>query len=113
MYNSEISSALTQKIHTWYGNHKAVPLEDESTLVRVGTLWNYRLVVQHLHKEEVAEHMANSGLTPNDQGWLQKFQWSVNEVIKSLGGEDKVSKKYGEVAKSWNEVEPPEELKRK
>jgi hypothetical protein len=81
--------------------------------VRVGTLWNYRLVVQHLHKEEIATLMAKSGLTPSDPGWLQKFQWSVNEVIGSLGGEDKVSEKYAEMAKSWNETEPPEELKRK
>jgi len=57
--------------------------------------------------------MAKSGLTPTDPGWLQKFQLSVNDVIKSLGGDGVVSEKYAEMAKSWNEVEPPEELKRK
>ena len=44
--NSEISSTSTQKIQNWYKNHKNVPLEDELTLVPVGTVWNYRLVIQ-------------------------------------------------------------------
>lgn len=57
--------------------------------------------------------MADSGLTPGDPSWLQQFQLTVNDVIKSLGGDDEVSEKYREVAKSWNETEPPEELKRK
>ena len=70
-------------------------------------------MVQHLHRDEIGKYMEESGLTPNDQGWLQKFQWSVNEVIKSLGGNDKVSEKYGEVAKSRNEAGLPEELRRK
>jgi hypothetical protein len=57
--------------------------------------------------------MEASGLTPSDQGWLQKFQWTVNEVIESLGGDDKISVEYGDMARVWNETEPPEELQRK
>jgi len=34
-------------------------------------------------------------------------------VIKSEGGEDAVMERYGEIAKIWNEVEPPEDLKTK
>jgi len=34
-------------------------------------------------------------------------------VIKSIGGESVAQEKYGEMAKTWNETEPPEELKRK
>lgn len=68
-------------------------------------------MIQHLHKDEIARVMAGSGLTPNDSAWLQKFQWTVNSVIEGLGGEDAVSEKYGEMAKVWNEVGPPEELK--
>jgi hypothetical protein len=113
IHNPEISFDWTQKIQTWYGNHKSVSLEDESTLVRVGTVWNYRLVVQHLHKDDISSQMAKTGLTPSDPGWIKQFQLSVNKVIESLGGDDKVSEKYGEMAKLWNEVEPPEDLKRK
>lgn len=109
----EILLTWAQKIHTWYNNHKSVPLKDESTLVRVGTVWNYRLVVQHLYKDQIANHMAKTNLTPKDPGWIKNFQLSVNAVIKSLGGDDKVAEKYGETAKSWNEVELPDELKRK
>lgn len=68
-------------------------------------------MAQHLHKEEISKHMAESGLTPSDPGWLQKFQWCVNEVIGSLGEDD--MQKYAEMAKSWNETEPPEEIQRK
>ena len=57
--------------------------------------------------------MDKSGLTPKDPGWLQQFQWSVNAVIRSLGGEEEVSKKYAEIAKVWNEAGLPEEVKRK
>jgi len=70
-------------------------------------------VFQHIHKDSIAACMAKSGLTPNDPGWLGKYQETVNEVIVSLGGDDEASKQYTEVAKTWNEVEPPEELKRK
>jgi hypothetical protein len=88
-------------------------VEDESTLVPVGTVWNYRLVIQHLFRDEIAKHMEETGLKANDKAWLQKFQWAVNEVIKAEGGEDAALEKYGEMAKSWNEAEPPEELKKK
>jgi len=57
--------------------------------------------------------MEKTGLTPRDPGWIGEFQLAVNSVIKSLGGNEKVLEKYGETAKSWNEVEPPEELRRK
>jgi len=110
---SEISSTWTQKIQTWYGNRKNVPLRDESTLVPVGTVWNYRLVVQHVFKDTIAEKMKNTGLTHTDKGWIREYQMAVNSVIQSLGGEEKVVSEYGEMAKSWNEVEPPEELKRR
>lgn len=111
--NSEISSTLAQRIKTWYGNYKTVPNEDETTLVPVGTTWHHRLVVQYLHKEEIAEQVEASGLTPQDPNYLQQYQWCVNEVIKNLGGEDKISKEYGEKANSWNDAELPEELRRK
>jgi ABC-type sulfate transport system substrate-binding protein len=103
----------TQKIQTWYGNHRSVPLEEEVPLVRVGTVWNHRLVVQHLYKKEIAEIMAKTGLTPKDPEWIKQFQLAVNAVIKTLGGDAKVSEQYADTAKSWNEIEPPEEIKRK
>jgi hypothetical protein len=90
-----------------------MPPEDEAALVRVGTVWNYRLVVQHLHKDEIAKIMEKTGLIPKDPDWIKQFQLAVNNVIKSLGGEEEVSEKYGEMAKSWNEIAPPEEIKRK
>ena len=68
---------------------------------------------QHIHKDNIAAGMATSGLTPSHPGWLGKYQETVNEVIESFGGDDKASKEYTGVAKTWNEVEPPEELKRK
>jgi hypothetical protein len=111
--NPEISPTWTQKIMTWYSNHKLVEHGDGSTLVRVGTIWNWRLVVQHLHKEEIAALMAKTGLTHTDKAWIKNHQLSTNTVIETLGGNDKMSEKYGEVAKSWNTVEPPDELKRK
>ena len=111
--NPGISSTWTQKIKTWYNNHKSVPLDDEPTLVKVGTIWNYRLVVQYLFKKEIGEHMEKSGLVSKDSGWLQKFQQSTNEVIESLGGTTKVSAKYTPTAKAWNEVGPEEEMKQK
>ena len=112
-YNLEISSTWTQKIQNWYGNHKNVPLGEEGTLVRVGTVWNYRLVIQHVFKDEIAETMERTGLKSTDRGWIKKFQGAVNEVIDSIGGDDAAQEKYGEMAKTWNEIEPPEELKRK
>ena len=109
----QISPTWTQKIRNWYNNHKNVPLKDESTLVPVGTIWNYRLVIQHLFKDDIAKHMDKTGLKSTDKGWLKKFQWAVNKVIQSLGEEDDVQAEYGEIAKAWNESEPPDEVKRK
>jgi len=88
-------------------------LRDEGTLVHVGTAWNYRLVIQHVFKDQIAERMEESGLKSTDKGWIQKFQWAVNEVIESIGGEDVAQQKYGEMARAWNEAEPPEDLKRR
>lgn len=113
MCNFDMMLTQTQKIQTWYGNHHAVPLEDETTLVRVGTVWNYRLVVQHLYKEDISKQMATTGLTPKDPDWIRQFQLAVNNVIKLLGGDEKALELHGETAKTWNEVEPPEEIKRK
>lgn len=66
-----------------------------------------------MHKDSIAKHMGKTGLTPRDPDWIRQFQLAVNTVIKSLGGNEKVLEKYGETAKSWNEVAPPEELRRK
>ena len=85
----------------------------QPTLVPVGTLWHYRLVIQHLFKDDIAKKMEKTGLKASDKGWLQQFQWAVNEVIESVGGEEAASEKYGEIAKSWNEADAPEDLKRK
>lgn len=57
--------------------------------------------------------MAATGLTPNDPKWLSEYHKAVTEVINSLGGEEKAQEEYGEMAKSWNEQEPPDELKQK
>ena len=68
-------------------------------------------MVQHLYKEDIAQCMAESGLTPSDPGWLQKFHWTVSEVIESLSDDD--LEKYAQMAKTWNETEPPEEIQRR
>ena len=57
--------------------------------------------------------MEGSGLTSGDSGWLQKYHKTVNEIIASLGGEEKVSEEYGKMAKEWNEEAPPEEVRQK
>lgn len=79
----------------------------------VGTHWNYRLVIQNLFKDEIAKKMDKTGLKSSDSDWLQNYQWAVNEVIESEGGETVAPEKYGKIAKSWNEVGPPEEFKTK
>lgn len=79
--------------------------------MRVGTTWNWRLVVQHLHKDEIAKIMATCGLTSQDPGWLQQYHKAVNQVIKSQGGEEKIAEMYGVMAKEWNERELPQEMK--
>lgn len=66
-----------------------------------------------MFKDEIAEHMKKTGLKSSDNAWLQKYQWAVNKVIESEGGEDAIMEKYGEMAKAWNEAKPPEELKRR
>ena len=88
-------------------------MEGEPTIVPVGTVWNYRLVIQHLFKDEIAKKMEKTGLKSSDKSWLQQFQWAVNEVVVSEGGENVALEKYRKIAKSWNEGQAPEELKRK
>ena len=102
-------SLLGQKITTWYYNHKNAPLEDGSTLVPVGVVWNTRRVVQYVFRETINEKMQDTGLKHTDRDWLQKYQWAINKVISTL---DDV-KKYADMAKLWNETEPPVELQRK
>jgi hypothetical protein len=70
-------------------------------------------VVQHLYKEDISKQMAKTGLVPKDPEWIKQFQLAVNTVIKTLGGDDKAAELYANTAKEWNEVEPPEEIKRK
>ena len=81
--------------------------------MQVGTSWNYRLVVQHIHKEEIAKKMKETGLKASDKGWIQKFQQMVSEVIQEIGGEEAARDRYGGMAKEWNEKGAPEELRRK
>jgi hypothetical protein len=81
--------------------------------VQVGTAWNYRLVIQHIHKEDIAKKMKDTGLNSFDKTWIQHYQLAVNEVIQELGGEEAAKDRYAEVAKSWNETGVPEELRRK
>jgi hypothetical protein len=70
-------------------------------------------VVDHLFKDDIATHMAKTKLTNKDADWIGRYQFSLNKVIESLGGDEEVSKKYGEMAKLWNGTELPDELKRK
>jgi hypothetical protein len=70
-------------------------------------------VIQHLYKDDILKHMAESGFAHGDPGWIKQFQLSANKVIKSLGGDDKISEKCGAMAKLWNETEPPDDVKRK
>jgi len=57
--------------------------------------------------------MKQTGLTSRDKEWIPEYQKAVSSVIKSLGDQDEVMAEYGDLAKSWNETEPPEEIKRK
>ena len=70
-------------------------------------------MIQHVFRDQIAKEMKKSGLKSSDKAWIQRFQLAVNEVIASEGGEEAVLEKYGEVAKTWNEIEPPEDLKRR
>ena len=90
-----------------------MPPEKATPIGQVGTVWNYRLVVRHKHREEIDKKMEESGLKSGDKGWIQKFQQAVSEVILSIGGEDTARELYGPVAKAWNESEPPEDVKRR
>jgi hypothetical protein len=90
-----ISSIWAQKIQTWYNNHKSTLPEDLPTF-QPGTAWNYRLVVQHIHKEEIAEKMEGTGLKSSDNTWIQGFQQAVNDVIQDLGGEETAKGLYAE-----------------
>ena len=114
IYNPEVLLTWNQRVNNWYGNHKTVPTEeDESALVLIGTHWNHRLVVQQLFRDDIASRMKNTSLTPKHPGWIKAFQLCVTEVIASLGGDEVVAEKYGEMAKAWNEVEPPQEVQKK
>lgn len=106
------SSSWIQKIIIWYGNHKSIATEEPS-LVQVGTSWNYRRVIQHEFKEDIAKKMEESGLKSTDKEWIQKFQQVVTDIIESMGGEGEAKKRYGETAMKWNEADLPEELRRK
>jgi hypothetical protein len=106
-------TAWPQKIRNWYGNHKSVPTEDADVLVPVGTTWNARRVVGHLHKDDIAQKLKDAGSKPTDSGWLQAYHKEVTEVWNSLGDEDEVQEKYSEMARTWNDVGPPEEAKRR
>ena len=77
-------------------------IEDESTLVPIGTCWNHQL-----YKEEIASHIKRTSLSPKDSEWVGAFQMCVTGVINLLGGDEKVAKKFGEMAKTWNEAELP------
>ena len=113
-FNPELSLTWNQRINNWYGNNKSVPTkDDEPTLVPVGTHWNYRLVIQHLYREEIANRMKDTGFTPKDPGWVGAFQLCVSALITSLGGDETVAEKYGEMAKVWNEAELPQEVQQK
>ena len=69
--------------------------------------------MRHLHKEKIAEKMADKGIEPSDKGWIQGFQLAISEVIQELGGEEKVRGMYADTVKLWNEAGLLEELKRK
>jgi hypothetical protein len=70
-------------------------------------------VVQHIHKERIAEKMEETGLKSRDKTWIQKYQQATSEVIQEIGGEEKAKGLYAETAQLWNETGVPEELKRK
>lgn len=85
-------------------------MEGESTMVPVGIIWNGRLVIQRLFKDQISQEMDSSDPELHVVG---QYQHAVTEVIRSLGGEDEVMRKYAEIATEWNEVGPPEDIKRR
>ena len=44
---------------------------------------------------------------------MHEYHVEVNQIWESLGDENDVLEKYGEMAKTWNDVGPPEEVKRR
>jgi hypothetical protein len=80
-------------------------------MVPVGNTWTTRLVIQNLLRETILEHLKKKGLTPNTQGFLGKWQIEVTEMIESM--DEGEIEKYTEMATTWNEVEPPEDIKRR
>ena len=83
-------------------------------LVPIGTAWNARRVVQHLFRDEILQKLKEGGHAASDgSSWLREYHAEVNQVWESLGDEGDVQEKYGEMAKTWNDVGPPEEAKRK
>ena len=79
----------------------------------MGTLWNARRVIQHLHRDEIARKLKEAEVNHSDSKWFPAYHEAVNEVWKSLGDDEEVQEKYGEMAKTWNNAGPPEEAKRK
>jgi hypothetical protein len=70
-------------------------------------------VIKHLHKDKILANMGGTDLTHKDPDWIREYQFSVNKVIQSLGENDEVLKKYGDMVKLWNGTELPDDLKRK
>jgi len=82
-------------------------------MVPVGTAWNARRVVQHLFKDDITKRLKEGGHTSSDSDWLHAYHEEVNKVWSSLDEEEGGLEKYVEMAKTWNDVGPPEEVKRK
>ena len=57
--------------------------------------------------------MKESDLDSSDKGWISHYHQVVNEIIDSSGGESAASAKYGAIAKTWNQQEPSEEVKKR
>jgi hypothetical protein len=76
-HNPEISLNWASKIQTWYNNQKTVSAEGRSTLVHVGTLWNYWLVIELLHKDNILAHMGKTDLIHIDPDWISRLDQRV------------------------------------
>ena len=57
--------------------------------------------------------MESTGFTPRNLKWIREFQLLDDAVIESLGSGEKAAEKYGEMVRSQNKAEVPEELRRK
>jgi hypothetical protein len=97
-------------ITNWYGNHKSVSRGNEAVMVPVGIVWNSRLVIQRLFQTEIAHEVEQLDAS---QPWVGRYQSAVSNIIQSLGDEDAVIKRYGDIAVEWNGVGPPEDVKRR